>query len=434
MSTEITRNRDGSVRVSFEFVPGATMMESERNLQGAANSALSEATGECLSRFDTDGAPLLVGGRKLTSKGSSPKIYQSPYGPVSVGRHTYQSSGGGPTFCPMEQAARVMRTATPLLGRQVAAKYAHGDSTAAVRDFAEHGRKMARTYVREVGSDVALVAAEKEGAWDYAVPEAPPGSKVKTVAVGVDGTCMLMCKDAGWREVMVGTLAFYDEGGGRLHTTYVAAAPERGKETFYGRMDRELAAVKEAYPAARYVGVADGAADNWPWLGENTTWQILDFWHAAEYLHGASAAMGKGEAGRRGWAEGACHRLKHRSGGAGDLLEEMRGTLLAGVRGKAAREALDKAVTYFGNNQDKMTYATYRAMGFPIGSGVTEAACKCVAKARMCGAGMRWDSKGAAEVLSLRTMVKTPGRWDQFWDKVTRYGFTKITAPKRAKK
>jgi hypothetical protein len=73
-------------------------------------------------------------------------------------------------------------------------------------------------------------------------------------------------------------------------------------------------------------------------------------------------------------------------------------------------------------------------MGLSIGSGVTEAACKCIAKARMCGSGMRWDTKGAAEVISLRTMVKTEGRWDEFWEKVGRYGFTKITTPKRQKK
>lgn len=434
MSIEIATLKNGNVRVTFEFRPGASMLDSERSLQEAANRALTAATGECLTRFDTDGAPIIFGGKKLTTKGLKSKIFQTPYGAISVDRHVYQASGGGRTFCPMEYAARVVRTATPLFARQVASKYAKTDSGTAVTDFAEHGRKIARTYVREVGSDVALIAAEKEEAWDFTVPEAPAGKRVKTVSVGVDGTCMLMCKDEGWREVMVGTLALYDETGERLHTTYVAAAPEYGKEIFFERMNKELATVREAYPSARYVGVADGASDNWKWLDNNSTWQVLDFWHATEYLHGAAAAMGKGEAGRREWAEEACHRLKHERQGAASLLREMRRKANSGVRGKVKREALDKAITYFGNNQEKMDYAIYRAMGLPIGSGVTEAACKCIAKARMCGSGMRWDSKGAAEVLSLRTMVKTEGRWDEFWEKVSRYGFARITAPKRAKK
>lgn len=431
MQTDITAPENGRIRVTFEFAPGATMMESERNLQAAANEAMAAATGECLSRFDTDGTPIIIAGRNLTSKGRKAKIYQSPGGPVSVERHVYQSSAGGRIFCPMEQAARVVRTATPLFARQVASKYANTDSGTAARDFAEHGREIARTYVREVGSDVALIASEKEEAWEFAVPRAPAGKRVGTVSLGIDGTCMLMCRDEGWREVMVGTIALYDDDGERLHTTYIAAAPEYGKETFLTRMERELAAVRAVYPEVRYAGVADGAACNWPWIERHTTWSILDFWHATEYLHAVSAAMGEGEAARRRWAEQACHRLKHEPGGVGALLDEMVARREEGVRGGTRGEALDKAITYFDNNRDRMDYPTYRAMGLSIGSGVTEAACKCIAKARMCGSGMRWDTKGAAEVLSLRTMVKTEGRWDEFWEKVSRYGFTKITAPKR---
>lgn len=434
MQTEISTLENGNVRVTYEFSPGASMMESEHNLQAAANGAVAEATGECLSRFDTDGTPILFGGEKFTTKGKKSKIYQSPGGPVSVERHTYQGSSGGRTFCPMEHAARVVRTATPLFARQVSSKYANTDSGTAAGDLAEHGREVSRTYVREIASDVALIASEKEDVWEFAVPGAPAGKRVKTVSVGTDGTCMLMCKDEGWREVMVGTIALYDDEGDRLHTTYIAAPPEHGKETFYAKMERELAAVKNVYPDVRYAGVADGAACNWPWIERHTTWHILDFWHASEYLHAASAAKGGGEAAQQRWAEQACHQLKHERGGAGALLGEMEVLQEGAVRGKTNREALGKAITYFDNNQDKMDYPTYRAMGLSIGSGVTEAACKCIAKARMCGSGMRWETKGAAEVLSLRAMVKTEGRWDEFWEKVGSYGFAKITAPKRQKK
>lgn len=430
MSNHVTTNPDGSVSVSFTFQPGGSMLECERALQSAANQALSQATGECLRRFDTDGAPLLIGTLKLSSKGRLPKIYQTPYGTVSIERHVYQGPKGGTTFCPMEQDARVFRTATPLFARQCAMKYASTDSSDAVKDFAEHGRFITRSYVREVGSDVALVAADKEETWTYAPPQAPAGKRVHTVSVGVDGACMLMGKD-GWRQAMVGTIALYDEEGERLHTTYVAAAPEGGKAAFFGRMDAELALTKGLYPDARYTGIADGAADHWPWLEVNTDWQALDFWHASEYLNAASTAMGSSEGTRRAWAEAACHHLKHEDGAALALVAQMETRLASGVRAKAARESLEKAITYFTNNAHRMDYAFHRAMGMPIGSGVTEAACKCIVKERMCGTGMRWDSKGAAEVLRLRAMTKTEGRWEQFWDKVSRHGFARITAPKR---
>ncbi|MFT5109081.1 MAG: hypothetical protein ACI9UA_004728, partial [Pseudoalteromonas tetraodonis] len=95
------------------------------------------------------------------------------------------------------------------------------------------GRKIARSYVGEVASDIASVAAEKEGYWNSEMPTAPPGSRVKTVSTGVDGTCALFIGD-GWRQVMVGTISFYDEQGERLGTTYVANAPETGKGEFFG--------------------------------------------------------------------------------------------------------------------------------------------------------------------------------------------------------
>ncbi len=70
-----------------------------------------------------------------------------------------------------------------------------------------------------------------------------------------------------------------------------------------------------------------------------------------------------------------------------------------------------------------MKYAERVEANLPIGSGVTEAACKTIIKMRMCRGGAKWKEEGAAAVLSLRTLIYTEGRWEQFWDKVDRYGF-----------
>jgi hypothetical protein len=71
-----------------------------------------------------------------------------------------------------------------------------------------------------------------------------------------------------------------------------------------------------------------------------------------------------------------------------------------------------------------MDYASRVAVNEPIGSGVTEAACKVIVKQRLCGSGMKWTTEGgAAAVLSLRALSYTPERWSQFWSKVDRWGF-----------
>lgn len=64
----------------------------------------------------------------------------------------------------------------------------------------------------------------------------------------------------------------------------------------------------------------------------------------------------------------------------------------------------------------------------PIGSGVTEAACKTIVKERMCKSGLRWIESGAEIILNLRYMNKTEGKWSHFWSKIDRYGFERCAA------
>ena len=70
-----------------------------------------------------------------------------------------------------------------------------------------------------------------------------------------------------------------------------------------------------------------------------------------------------------------------------------------------------------------MRYANNQKDNLPIGSGVTESACKTLVKQRLCNSGMRWKEAGAQAVLSLRALTHTDTRWDQFWDKLDRYGY-----------
>lgn len=429
MPADLTTNEDGSITVIVTFMPGESMLESEVRLQEAINEAGSIGTGECLRRFDTDGGKIEVADRKLTSCGLRPKNYQTPYGIARVERHVYQSSKGGKTYCPLDYNARIMRTATPLFAKQTSFKYATNEATVVVKDFAQHGRKVSRSYVAEVAGDVAAIIEEKEH-WNYALPAAPAGKRVKTVAVGMDGACVLIADD-GWRQVMVGTITLYDDEGERIDTIYVANAPELGKATFFEKVDMELARVREVYPEARYTGIADGAHDFWTWLEPRTTWQTVDFWHATEYLALVMPFMCRKKSARPLWLEEACHRLKHDAEGAVGLLSDFEQAREGLREGSAASEALDKAISYFGNHLERMDYSLYRALGLPIGSGVTEAACKTLAKQRLCGSGMRWTLRGVAEVLSLRTLVTSGRRWEEFWEKATRFGFAKIDYCKR---
>jgi hypothetical protein len=72
---------------------------------------------------------------------------------------------------------------------------------------------------------------------------------VHTVAISLDGTCMVLCEE-GYQQARVGTIALYDRYGERLHTIYGGATPEYGQAAFMERMEREIAHVKHLYPGA----------------------------------------------------------------------------------------------------------------------------------------------------------------------------------------
>ena len=114
-------------------------------------------------------------------------------------------------------------------------------------------------------------------------------------------------------------------------------------------------------------------------------------------------------------------------GYAEKLLEEMKSVSVQGLS-ETAQEELAKAITYFSNHHQQMNYAERVEAKLPIGSGVTEAACKTIVKMRMCRGGAKWKEDGAAAVLSLRTLIYTEERWEQFWAKIDRYGFPIVLA------
>lgn len=413
-------------RVSIELTVelSRSMLETEEAIQVALNEAGCIASREALRYFDTDGGPIKIGPEIWRTKGRQPKCYQTPYGEVELERHVYQRSGGGATYCPLEREARIVITSTPRFAKQVSSKFAQGVAREVQRDLAEnHARAVAVSYLQRLSEAIGAVAQAKEEEWEYALPqlEAP----VATVSVGLDGTCMLMCED-GWRQAMVGTLALFDPEGERLHTLYVAATPEYGKQTFLGHLERELERLKACYPQATYLGLADGAEDNWRFLNPRTAVQLVDFYHASGYLQAAAVAAFPREqdhAARAAWLHERCHRLKHEPGAAYALLQEMK-TLSSTARlTPTQRKSLEQAITYFYYHHPQMDYANALQHHWPIGSGVTEAACKTLVKQRLCRSGMRWKEKGAAVVLSLRALMLTPDRWRQFWDKLDQFGF-----------
>lgn len=400
-----------------------SLMEMENAILDGCNEMGSLATAEALQKFDTDGSPIKLGEVKMTVRDKTNKTYQTPYGGVLIQRNVYQSSKGGKIYCPLENNAQIIRGATPKFAQQISHKYANMNAPAVCQDLKEnHHRKIAHSYLQDVSDWVGSIAQAKEEIWDYATPTLD--GAISTVVVSLDGAFILM-REEGYREAMVGNISLYDVTGKRQHTIYLGEAPEYGKGTFLHRLEKEIGTIKKQYPDALYLGIADGAKNNWTFLEKHTSRQLLDYFHVTEYLATVSYAAYPGKTDkpkREIWLNERCTQLKHDSEAVEKLIDEMHRLTRKTSLTKSIKENLDAALTYFVNHRHMMDYATQIKKQLPIGSGVTEAACKTLVKQRLCGSGMRWKNKGAKVILSLRALVQSKGRWQQFWGNIEQYG------------
>ncbi len=402
-----------------------SLLEMENTILDSFNEMGCLATTEALKRFDTDGSPIKWGDTKMTARDKDNKTYQTPYGSVQLERYVYQTSKGGRIYCPLEHHARIIRGATPKFAQQLSHKYANMNAPAVCLDLEDnHHRKIAHSYLQDVSDWVGGIAQAKEELWEYDIP--PLDEAITTIVVSLDGAYVLMRED-GYREAMVGNISLYDVTGKRQHTVYIGEAPEYGKGTFFQRLEKEIATVKKHYPDALYLGIADGAKNNWSFLEQHTSRQLLDFFHVTEYLANVTYAAypGKTDKPKRTiWLDERCKQLKREPGAVETLISEMEKLAQKNSLTKTVKENLLAALTYIKNHNQMMDYAMHTEKNLPIGSGVTEAACKTLVKQRLCGSGMRWKDQGAKVILSLRALVQSKGRWQQFWDKIDQYGST----------
>lgn len=102
------------------------------------------------------------------------------------------------------------------------------------------------------------------------------------------------------------------------------------------------------------------------------------------------------------------------------LLEERGGgekiiRALRNLRDRHPRHArIPTELKYFRRYRDRMRCAELKKANLPIGSGVTEAACKTLVTQRLKRSGMRWGDEGGQAILTLRSLLQS-GRFDRGW-------------------
>jgi len=159
----------------------------------------------------------------------------------------------------------------------------------------------------------------------------------------------------------------------------------------------------------------DGEKALWSLSGDSfPDWtEVLDLTHAVEKLRIAGRLhYGNGPNAEEYGRERTLLLLE---GSVGDVIEDFGAALEDGTLSSSkAKELKSKALGYFQNNRDRMTYDKHLAKGLPIASGIIESTCNSIINIRMEGAGMFWSTDGAEAILKLRG-VFLDDLWDDFW-------------------
>lgn len=231
-----------------------------------------------------------------------------------------------------------------------------------------------------------------------------PKSGPRRLYVGIDGTCVLM-RGGGSRETKAGVIYETEERDGKtlIRNPEYLATLERTES--FGEQVYCAAFARGVESAGEVVALGDGAVWIWKSFAHHYPGavQILDFFHASQHLNEVARAWyGEGTEKAKRWVEAR----------ESDLLSDCVETVIRSIQSwqpvdDDGWEVRRKNLAYFFNNKERMRYATFKAQGYHIGSGLVESACKTVVGQRLKQSGMRWSEPGAEAVLSLRALLLT---------------------------
>lgn len=181
------------------------------------------------------------------------------------------------------------------------------------------------------------------------------------------------------------------------------------------RLRWDLLQLMEQCPSLKVVALSDGAAEMVNLLqrvtkGIEVEVQLIDFWHAIEYVANASRAL---ERETTADLVKAKKDLLAYDDGAVRLLERLkRWKTKRQKEKKPVPKPLSDAIRYIENKNEAglMNYSKAHRAGLPIGSGTIEATAKTLVSIRMKRAGSRWKHHSGQHVLTLRSHLMSD-RW-----------------------
>jgi hypothetical protein len=159
--------------------------------------------------------------------------------------------------------------------------------------------------------------------------------------------------------------------------------------------------------ARELIILGDGAEWIWNLVAEHfpKAVQILDWFHATEYLMPVAKAAFSTEEAQESWVNQAKQALWD------GMIDEVINACLELGQSEDSSDPAFVAARYFDQNRDRIDYPAYRRQGYQIGSGTIESAAKQIGTMRMKVAGATWNEDSARKVAKARAAYLS-NDWD----------------------
>jgi len=216
--------------------------------------------------------------------------------------------------------------------------------------------------------------------------------KPSRLTISADG--LMIHTDGHWQEMKVGS--FLSEYGRSTIATMERAEP-------FGKLLYSEALRRGVEQAGEVVFVADGAAWIWNLAAHHFPGaiEIVDWYHAKQHLwEVANSWYGEGSSKARSWVKRNEARLAE--DGVCRVIASIKQWRPADEDSQRVKRENEH---YFTTNAHRMRYRTFSRLGYTIGSGSVESACKQYGHGRFKLPGMRWKLDGVEPVAHLRSAV-----------------------------
>lgn len=381
---------------------------------------------------------------------------QTVCGPMDLNRSVYRCETCGDSFSTLDRELGLVGESSYTAALRELGAFLYAAEP--VETAAEHIQKMPgfrlapstlhdAMQIEGANADEALAVEADAAGRGATIPRVRPGQTMPTglrqadvALVEIDG-CMLH-ERPDWKETKLGLVSDL-----AARVSKPPSAAEIAKATLEGRVPRGRdLLIRKGYVASngtleqfrerfwseglrwglpwaeRIVTVSDGAV----WIGDLMRELyglpgpggrspdlvfVLDWKHAEKHLRDATAVIRD-----RVFAERFFRRWSSRlwaDGNGRGLVRALRRQ--ARNAGNAPdRETLEGEANYFGKRLSMLRYPSFRAAGYPTGSGAIEGSVGYVAQDRCKRRSMSWSSSGLSYTLSLR-VHRVNGRWSELY-------------------